>query len=78
MGFYAKPEQYTPIRSVQLASQLAPAERTALQVLRTDTPLFAELVEARRNRRDPWTRRPAGYIDVCSLTVPVRIAPAQP
>jgi peptidylprolyl isomerase len=78
MGFYAKPEQYTPIRSVQLASQLPPAERTALQVLRTDTPLFAELVEARRNRRDPWTQRPAGHTDVCSIAVPVRMAPAQP
>lgn len=78
MGFYAKPEQYAPIRAVQLASQLPPAERTALQVLRTDTPLFAELVEARRNRRDPWTQHPAGYIDVCSVPLPVRVAPAAP
>jgi peptidylprolyl isomerase len=78
MGFYAKPEQYAPIRTVQLASQLPVAERTPLQVLRTDTPLFTELLEARRNRHDPWNQRPAGYLDVCSVSVPVRLAPATP
>jgi peptidylprolyl isomerase len=78
MGFYAKPEQYLAIHSVRLASQVPVAERSALQVLRTDTPLFAELVEARRNRHDSWTQHPAGYIDVCSIAAPVRIAPAQP
>jgi peptidylprolyl isomerase len=78
MGFYAKPEQYVTIRSVRLAAQLPPAERTPLQVLRTDTPLFSELIEARRNRRDPWTQRPAGYIDVCSVAIPVRATPATP
>jgi peptidylprolyl isomerase len=78
MGFYAKPEQYVTITSIKRASDLPVAERTPLQVLRTDTPLFAELVEARRNRHDEWSRRQAGYIDVCSLNVPVRVAPATP
>jgi peptidylprolyl isomerase len=78
MGFYPKPEQYVSIASIKLASDVPVAERTALQVLRSDTPLFAELVEARRNRHDEWTRRQAGYIDVCSINVPVRIVPAAP
>jgi peptidylprolyl isomerase len=78
MGFYAKPEQYASISSIKLAAQVPLAERTPLQLLRTDTPLFAELLEARRNRHDEWTQHPAGHIDVCSVTVPVRLAPATP
>jgi hypothetical protein len=31
------------------------------------------LVESRPTRRDAWYVHPAGAIDVCSLTVPVRI-----
>jgi peptidylprolyl isomerase len=48
------------------------AERTPLEVLRTDTPLFDALVESRRNRRDEWYKRPAGHIDLCNIAVPTR------
>jgi peptidylprolyl isomerase len=75
LGFYEDPARRTPIRSIRLASTVPAAERTALQVLRTDTPLFAELVEARRNRRDDWYKRPAGHIDLCNVPVPVRDTP---
>ena len=47
-------------------------ERANLYVLRTDTPTFTALVESRRNRRDEWYKQPAGYIDVCSVPIPVR------
>jgi peptidylprolyl isomerase len=75
LGFYEDPARRTPIRSIRLASTVPAAERTELQVLRTDTPLFAELVEARRNRRDDWYKRPAGHIDLCNVPVPVREGP---
>jgi peptidylprolyl isomerase len=78
LGFYEKPEQRVPIRSVRLAADLKPAERLRLQVLRTDTPLFAELIEARRNRRDDFYKRPAGHIDLCNVPLPVRTAPEPP
>lgn len=77
LGFYEKPEQRVPIRSIRLASEVPEAERTALQALRTDTPLFEELVEARRNRRDAWYKVPAGYIDLCNVPLPVREKPAK-
>lgn len=76
MGFYEKPEQRTPIKSVRLAANLPEAERTALEVLRTDTPLFTKYVESRRNRRDGWYIAPAGHTDVCNITIPVRDVPA--
>ncbi len=78
LGFYEKPEQRVPIRSIRLAADLKPAECLRLQVLRTDTPLFAELIEARRNRRDDFYKRPAGHIDLCNVPLPVRTAPEPP
>ncbi|HET7655905.1 MAG TPA: peptidylprolyl isomerase [Luteimonas sp.] len=76
MGFYEDPARRTPILSIRLGSELPEAERPPLQVLRTDTPLFAELVEMRRNRRDGWYKVPAGHIDLCNVPLPVREAPA--
>jgi peptidylprolyl isomerase len=73
LGFYTDPAQRLPIRALRVASDVPAAERTALQVLRTDTPLFAAVVEARRNRRDDFYKRPAGHIDVCNVPLPVRV-----
>jgi len=53
------------------------AERTAIEVFRTDTPAFARLVESRRNRRDGWYVQPAGHIDLCNVPLPVRAVPAK-
>jgi peptidylprolyl isomerase len=61
-----------PIVSTKLASDVPEAERTKLELLRTDSKTFATVVESRRNRRDEWYKRPAGHIDVCN--VPLRCA----
>ena len=74
MGFYASPELRTPIKAIRLASEVPEAERTALQLLRTDSQSFADATEARRNRRDGWYVRPAGHIDLCNVPLPVRVA----
>ncbi len=72
LGFYEKPEQRAAIKSIRLAADVPEAERVALELLRTDTPLFKELVEARRNRRDDWYKQPAGHIDLCNVPLPAR------
>lgn len=72
MGFYEKAEQRTPIRSVRVAADVPPGERSPLEVLRTDTPLFRALIEARRNRREDWYHRPAGKIEIGNVPTPVR------
>jgi peptidylprolyl isomerase len=74
MGFYSDPEkpQRALIRSVRLASEVPEAERTPVEVLRTDTPLFNRYLEARRNRREEWFLRPAGHIDICNVPIPTR------
>ena len=75
MGFYDKPEQRTTIKTMRVAADVPEAERAALDVLRTDTATFAEIVEAKRNRRDPWTKLPSGHIELCNVPLPVRTTP---
>lgn len=75
LGFYEKPEQRVPIRSVKVAADVPEAQRTNLEALRTDTPTFAALVEARRNRREEWFKAPAGHIELCNVPLPVRPIP---
>jgi peptidylprolyl isomerase len=79
LGFYDKPAQRVPITSVQLASAVPAAERTRLEVLRSDSPTFTAVVAARRNRKDDWYLQPAGYIELCNVPLPVRaVAPTTP
>lgn len=76
LGFYEKPGQRVPIKAIRLAADVAPDERTPLQVLRTDTPTWDAQVEARRNRHDEWYVRPAGHIDLCNVPIPTRAPPS--
>jgi len=77
MGFYERREQHVRIERVQRLADLPADRRPSVRVFRTDTPAWAELVESRRNRRDAWYVHRAGAIDVCSLSVPVRIEAAR-
>ena len=54
------------------------AERTNLEVIRTDTPTFAKLVESRRNRHEEFFKVPTGKIDLCNVPIAVRTAPHSP
>jgi len=76
LGFYDKPSQFVPIRSIRMASDVPAAERLNLEALRTDTPTFAAWVESRRNRRESWFVQPAGYVELCNVPLPVRPAAA--
>jgi peptidylprolyl isomerase len=60
MAFYAKPEPRIPIKTLRLAADLPAAERTLLEVFRSDTPACRDPVEPRRNRREKWCQFPAG------------------
>ena len=72
LGFYKTAAERTPIRRFRLAADVPTAERTELELLRTDSKSFLEVIEARRNRRDEWYKVPAGHIDLCSAPLPVR------
>ncbi len=72
LGFYEKPEQRVPIKSIRVAADVPEGQRTALEELRTDTATFSEFVEARRNRHELWFKVPAGRVDVCNVPLVVR------
>ena len=72
LGFYEKPEQRVPIRAIRVAADVPAKDRAALEVMRTDTPSFAVLVESRRNRREEWFKAPAGHVELCNVPIPVR------
>jgi len=72
MGFYENPEQRVRIKSIRLAADVPAAERVNLEILRTETPTFAAVTDARRNRHDDWYIEPAGYIGLCNAIIPVR------
>jgi cyclophilin family peptidyl-prolyl cis-trans isomerase len=74
MGFYDKAEQRVPIREIRVAADVPADKRTRLELLRTDTQTFTDLIEARRNRQDEWYKHKAGRIDVCNVPLPVRLA----
>jgi peptidylprolyl isomerase len=72
MGFYEDAKLRTPIKSIRLASEVPAAERTSLELLRTDSQTFRDVAESKRNRVDDFYKRPAGHIDLCNVPLPVR------
>lgn len=75
LGFLENASSYVPIGSVRRAVDVPEAERTPLQVLRSDSRSFGRLVDARRNRRDDWAKFSADFTDICNVPVPVRRPP---
>ncbi len=73
MGFYDKPEQNVRIAKIERLADMPEATRPDVLVFRTDTPQWAEMIESRRNRKDAWYVHKAGAIDLCNITVPVKI-----
>lgn len=77
LGFYEKPEQRLTIESIKLAADVPEDQRPKLQVLRTDSQTWTDLLNARRYRvtTGGWYLHDPEHTDVCSGTVPTRAAP---
>jgi peptidylprolyl isomerase len=75
MGFYDKPEQDVRITKIERLADMPEATRPDIRVFRTDVPQWNEIIESRRNRKDGWYVHKAGAIDLCNITVPVKIEP---
>ncbi len=78
MGFYVASESPVPITSMRLASDVSEAERTPIEILRTDSATFHLALEQRRNRHEPWFKFSPGHIDLCNIPLPTRTPPAAP
>ena len=75
MGFYDKAGQDVRITRIERLADMPEATRPDIRVFRTDVPQWREIVESRRNRQDNWYVHKAGAIDLCNISVPVRIEP---
>lgn len=72
LGFYETAEERVPIRSIRRAASLPEGERPSLEVLRTDTATFEDLIRSRRYRTEDWFVNPVGAVELCNVPLPVR------
>ncbi len=78
LGFYETIPERTSITSIRVAADVPEAGRVKLEVLRTDTPTFAALVDSRRHRQDEWFQYDVGHVELCNVPIPVRKVTATP
>jgi peptidylprolyl isomerase len=76
MGFYVASEATVPILSVRIAADVPTAERTPVEVLRTNSATFRAVLDQRRQRHEPWFKFSPDHIDLCNVPLPVRAMPA--
>ena len=72
MGFYEKPEHYVPITRARMLTDIPMDERPAIEIMRTDTATWRQLVEASRHAIGGWAVRSALYSNICNRSVPTR------
>lgn len=72
LGFYKSPAEYAHYVDVKVAVDVPAAQRTNLEVLRTDSGTFAAMVNNRRWRKDDFYKHPVGRIGLCNIAVPSR------
>lgn len=75
LGVYKDRSQDIKIASVQMASDMPAAERPSFQYLDSGSASFASYVRVRANRKDSFFIRPAGGVDLCNVTIPIRATP---
>jgi peptidylprolyl isomerase len=75
LGVYGPNEPRMPIVSVRLASDVPEAERSHLEVMRSEAPIYQQVLEAQRNRGGPWNKYAANYLELCNAIIPVRERP---
>jgi peptidylprolyl isomerase len=78
LGFYETAEERVPIRAMRVASDIPESQRLPLEIFRTDTEAFQQLVEARKFRLEEWFADPAGRIGICNVPIPVRMKNSAP
>ncbi|WP_229255895.1 peptidylprolyl isomerase [Duganella fentianensis] len=75
MGFYGAKESRMAIKSVRLEADVPEAERSHLEVMRSEAPIYQQVIDAQRNRGGPWNKFSPGYVELCNAPIPVRVRP---
>ncbi|NVD69399.1 peptidylprolyl isomerase [Duganella sp. BJB1802] len=77
MGFYGAKDTRLPIKSVRLEADVPEAERSHLEVMRSEAPIYKDVVDAARNRGGPWNKFTPHYVELCNAPMPVREHPKE-
>ena len=72
LGFYKDKAMYVPIAGIRLASDLPAGDRPSYEYLDSGSASFARYLALRANRHDDFYIRPAGGVDLCNVSPPVR------
>lgn len=72
LGMYETDKEHVAILAIRFGDEVPEQDRLKLEVMRTDTETFAQYVQARTFRRHEWFVDPAGRIELCNVSVPVR------
>jgi peptidylprolyl isomerase len=72
LGIYKERSSDVPIVSVQLASMMAEETRPRFEYRDEKSASFAAWLHVKKNRQDDFYIRPAGGVDLCNATTPVR------
>ncbi len=73
-GMISDPEKRMAF-TFRVAADLPPEERTPLEVMDTNSGSFKALVQARRNRPEPFFKYRPDHADICAIPIPVRPVP---
>lgn len=76
LGFYATPEETTPIQNIRIGSELPKDRQLSIEIMRTDTTTFQRYVRSRTFRKSEWFIDEVGKIGVCNVGVPMRASEA--
>jgi len=72
LGFYEDPKERAEILSIRLGTEVDEADRSALELLRTDTQTFRDLIASRRSRSESWFVESTDRIGLCNVPLPIR------
>jgi peptidylprolyl isomerase len=76
-GVIGDPADRTPILGMKIAADLPPSERPRLQVMKSDSPAFAEEKERKFYRGIDFFLIKPSAVEACSVPGPVRIRPEE-
>ena len=71
-GFYKERSMDVPMASVRRGSTMPEGERPRFEYLDEKSRSFAAWLQVKKNRQDDFYIHPAGGVDLCNATVPVR------
>jgi peptidylprolyl isomerase len=72
LGRYASSEEWVILDRAQLGSDLPADQRAPLQIMRTDSQSFRDLILAARSRNEEFFVQPSDRIGLCNVGVPTR------